>query len=107
LQPQRVTDKKIADMTGDGALPRRSGELVFHEAWERRAFALAVALNQGGDFAWEEFRRNLISTIESGQRESQAPERRRSGYYEHWLIALEKTLAANGIIIPAEQHVTD
>lgn len=106
MHPQRRTDPTIADMTGEGALPRRSGELVFHEAWERRAFALAVALNQDGQFDWEDFRQNLISTIECSQRESQSSESRPAGYYEQWLTALEETLAANGIIIDKNRHAT-
>ncbi|MGI9258645.1 MAG: nitrile hydratase accessory protein [Gammaproteobacteria bacterium] len=107
MYSQRQTDSKVADMTGAGALPRRSGELVFHEAWERRAFALAVALNQDGKFDWEEFRHNLISAIELSESESQAPKYRPTGYYEQWLTALEETLAANSIIIPANEHSKD
>ena len=107
MLPDRPTDPRIADMTGAGALPRRSGELVFHEEWERRAFAMAVALNQDEAFDWEEFRRNLVSAIECSQQASQTAKRRPAGYYEQWLTALEKTLATSGIIILENQRVTD
>ena len=107
MHPERQTDPTIADMTGEGALPRRSGELVFHEAWERRAFAMAVALSQSGKFDWEEFRQNLIVAVECSQRRNQAPKLRPTGYYEQWLTALEETLAANGIMIHRNQHSTD
>ena len=107
MRPQRPTDPVVADMTGSSALPRRSGELVFHEAWERRAFALAVALKQEGKFGWEEFRQNLISAIEFDQSETDTADRQPTGYYEQWLTALEQTLGANGIIILGNQHSTD
>lgn len=40
----RQANKDVAEMSGRVALPRKSGELVFHDNWERRAFAMAVAL---------------------------------------------------------------
>ena len=44
-------------------LPRRNGELVFAEPWESRAFGLAMTLNAGGVFDWEEFRQHLIRAV--------------------------------------------
>lgn len=35
----RQAKPEIAEMPGMSSLPRRSGELVFHEPWERKAFA--------------------------------------------------------------------
>lgn len=106
MEERRQADPAIADMTGSSALPRRSGELVFHERWERRAFALAVALSEAGRYDWEDFRQNLISAIEVGQPEAEASDRRTRGYYEKWLTALERTLFDNGIIIATQNSVS-
>ena len=85
-------------MAGRDALPRRNGELVFHDDWERRAFALAVALCEQGRYPWKEFREQLVTSIAQvsetvDNRDPAAP-----GDFEHWLVALEQTLANNGII---------
>ena len=50
-------------MGGGNSLPRKSGDLVFHDEWEKRAFAMAVALHESGYYQWEEFRSILISEI--------------------------------------------
>jgi nitrile hydratase accessory protein len=82
----------IADMAGPGALPRKSGELVFHAEWERRAFAMAVDLAQQQVFQWSEFQAALIAAIaEAEAGDSTQPTR---GYYESWLVALEHVLNA-------------
>ncbi len=107
MRARRAVDPEVADMTGAAELPRRSGDLVFHEPWERRAFALAVALNRDGQFEWEEFRQNLISAMELGQRKTHTRNHRRVGYYEQWLTALEQTLDDNGIIISGNRYSTD
>jgi nitrile hydratase accessory protein len=77
-------------MHGTG-LPRMSGELVFHDEWERRAFALAVSLAEQGQFAWPKFQAHLIEAVAAA--EADDPLRPSRGYYESWLIALEATLA--------------
>ena len=86
-------------MAGSEALPRRSGELVFHDDWERRAFALAIALCEQGHYSWNEFRDHLIASI------GETPDRLGAdapGYYEHWLTSLETTLAEKGIVASGE-----
>ncbi len=91
---------EIAAMAGSEALPRRNGELIFHDDWERRAFALAVALCEQGHYQWDEFRRHLIASIGSQEDAPENSDPNAPGYYEHWLAALEKTLANIGIIPP-------
>ncbi len=44
----RTVKKEVAYMSGSCALPRSSGELVFDDDWERRIFALGVALCEEG-----------------------------------------------------------
>jgi len=96
--PERETQPAIAEMAGPAALPRKSGELVFHDAWERRAFAMAVALCEQGAFDWEEFRAELIAAIAASGETPAAPNPAAPGYYEHWLASLERTLARKGLI---------
>jgi nitrile hydratase accessory protein len=100
----RVADPQIAEMSGQAGLPRKSGELVFHNPWERRAFALAVALCQRGVYPWNDFRDHLIAEIAASERAektggSGSPPR---SYYENWLAALEKLLIKKGICAPEQ-----
>jgi nitrile hydratase accessory protein len=97
----RVTNPHIAEMTGTASLPRSSGELVFHDLWERRAFAMAVSLCEQGVYQWDEFRDHLIAEIAAGE-QAAGPNARPEdvpSYYQSWLAALEKLLAKKGIIL--------
>jgi len=87
--------REMPDLT---ALPRKSGELVFHHEWERRAFALAIALCEQGHYDWDEFREHLIASIAAAGETPEAPNPTAPGYYEHWLQSLERTLAAKGLL---------
>ena len=95
---EREAQPEIAEMAGPSALPRKSGELVFHAEWERRAFAIAVALCEQGEFEWDEFREGLIAAIAASGETPAAPNPDAPGYYEHWLASLERTLARKGLI---------
>jgi nitrile hydratase accessory protein len=86
-------DRQIADMDGPAALPRKNGELVFNEAWEGRIFGMAVAMSEGQQFDWEDFRQQLIAEIAS---EDQAGSE--STYFERWLAAFERLLDRRGLI---------
>jgi nitrile hydratase accessory protein len=98
MSEARFTDPAIAEMGGLGALPRKSGELVFHHDWERRAFALAIALCEQGHFAWDEFREHLIGSIAASGETPAAPDPGAPSYYEHWLASLEQVLADKGLL---------
>ena len=94
----RKTNPDISNMATGTALPRKSGELVFHDRWERRAFALAVTLCEQGHYHWDEFREHLISEIQNDPADSSASADHNSpGYYEHWLNSFEKLLTEKGI----------
>lgn len=89
MSAERRARPDVAEM-GLAALPRKSGELVFHDDWERRAFALAVSLAEQGLFEWQEFQRQLIAAVgEAEHGDAQHPNR---GYYESWLVSLERLL---------------
>lgn len=100
----RLTNAHIAQMEGSAALPRSSGELVFHDLWERRIFSLTVALHEQGRYSWDEFRDRLIDAIAHTEQHAMASAEDSSSptYYEHWFASLEKLLIAKGICTPAE-----
>ena len=91
----------IAEMQAQSALPRKSGEMVFHNDWERRAFAIAVSLAEQGVFEWSEFQQQLIRAIaEAEQDDPQNPSR---GYYESWLVAMEGLLKEKELLDDPKQ----
>jgi nitrile hydratase accessory protein len=90
VSAERHARSDIADMAR-AALPRKSGELVFHDDWERRAFALAVSLAEQGLFEWSEFQQQLIAAVAEAERND--PQQPTRGYYESWLVSLERLLA--------------
>ena len=92
-----VTQRRIADMEGSTALPRQSGELVFHDPWEGEAFAIAVALCERGEYPWHDFQQQLITHIAAADRPEVPPETRPT-YYESWLAALESLLIDKKIL---------
>jgi nitrile hydratase accessory protein len=94
----RATNETIADMTGAAALPRRSGELVFHDEWERRVFAMAVALCEQGVYSWDDFRAHLIAAIAATGETPEHPKPDARGYFEHWLASFERVLAEKDIL---------
>jgi len=99
----RLTDPRIAEMNGAVALPRKSGELVFHDPWERQVFALAVALCEQGLYQWDEFRDRLIAEIAAEPTEGTEDARSSPpSYYEHWLAAFEKLVIEKGICTPEQ-----
>ena len=98
----RRTDSAIADMRGAAALPRRSGEMVFHDPWERRAFALAVAMCERGHYRWDEFRERLVAAIASTGEAPGDSGPATPGYYEHWLASLEALLRDKDLVNPPE-----
>jgi nitrile hydratase accessory protein len=96
----RQTHPEIAEMVGPASLPRRSGELVFHDPWERKVFAMAVTLYEQGLFEWEEFRERLMAEIATAEHAagSHALPSVLPSYYESWLAAFEKLLREKGIV---------
>jgi nitrile hydratase accessory protein len=78
-------------------LPRAApGEPAFAEAWQARAFAIAVELNRQGRLPWPAFTAALGAEIA------------RSGddYWRAWLRALEARLAAEAMAAPEAVEAT-
>ena len=95
---EQQTEQAIANMPGLEGLPRRNGELVFHDDWERRVFALAVSLCEQGQYQWDEFREHLIAAIAAAGETLETPNPGAPGYFEHWLASFEKVLKEKGLL---------
>ncbi|MGH6932899.1 MAG: nitrile hydratase accessory protein [Dongiaceae bacterium] len=81
----------LADLLKDA--PRDQAGLKFDAPWQARAFATMVALAEAGRFRWEEFQQRLIAEVQAGDGDP-------DHYYEHWLAAAEKLLAAKNLVAP-------
>ena len=84
------------DVEGPAAPPRSNGELVFAAPWEGRAFGLTMALVDAGAISYETFRAELIEEIAAW--EADPPVGECYSYYGCWLQALERVVAATGLI---------
>lgn len=91
----------VAEMPSPASLPRKSGEMVFHDDWERRAFALAVSLCEQGYYDWSEFQAELIESVSEAEKGNPLEPAR--SYYESWLLALECLLDKHGLSAVREQ----
>ena len=80
-------------------LPRDEGEPVFAEPWQAQAFALAVKLSGQGHFTWKEWATALADELKVAASRGEPDDG--SHYYEHWLAALERLVAAKGLSDPA------
>ena len=84
---------------GFGPVVAEPDEPVFHTPWERRVFALALAMGFHG-------RWNLDMTRHA--REQMPPaEYLATTYYEHWLFGLERQLVEHGFVTAAELDARD
>lgn len=81
-------------MHGFGPVDPERNEPVFHAEWERRAFALTLAMGARGEW-------NLDMSRYSRENTDPAVYLR-STYYEHWLRGLELLIAERGLVTPRE-----
>ncbi len=84
----------LGGMHGFGPVRPEADEPVFHAPWERRVFALAMAMGFTGTWSLDGSR---------AARESLPPaEYLASSYYAIWLKALERQVAEHGLATEAE-----
>jgi nitrile hydratase beta subunit len=84
----------LGGMHGFGPVAAEPDEPVFHTDWERRAFALTLAMG-----AWRRWNLDMSRSA----REQMAPaEYLATSYYEHWLFGLLRLLAEHGLASPDE-----
>jgi len=72
-------------------LPRDDAGPVFAAPWQAQAFALAVQLHAQGLFSWTQWAEALGAEIHAAGSDDDG-----SRYYELWVAALEKLVAARG-----------
>lgn len=77
------------------ALPMDDEGPVFEAPWQAQAFAMAVRLHEQGLFTWPEWAEVLSGEITAAQ-QSGDPDTGAT-YYNHWLNALERIVAAKGV----------
>jgi len=75
-------------------IPRDAAGPVFRAPWEAHAFAMALALNEKGLFAWSEWSAMLGEEIKKAQAAGD-PDTGET-YYLHWLATLERMVATKG-----------
>ena len=80
------------------SIPRDDGGPVFREPWQAQAFAMTLALHEGGLFTWPEWAAMLAAEIKRAQAAGD-PDTGET-YYHHWLAALERIVAEKGVTDP-------
>jgi nitrile hydratase accessory protein len=76
------------------------GSPVFRQPWEAQAFAMAVRLHEAGHFTWTEWAGALAEQIQKAQAAGDPD--LGDTYYLHWLAALERLVAAKGLVTVEE-----
>ena len=84
----------LGGMHGFGPVVAEPDEPVFHAEWERRAFALTLAMG-----AW---RRWNLDMSRSAREQMPPAEYLATSYYEHWLFGLERLLGETGLLTAEE-----
>ncbi|HET7502739.1 MAG TPA: nitrile hydratase subunit beta [Kofleriaceae bacterium] len=80
----------LGGMHGFGPVVAEPDEPAFHAPWERRAFALTLAMG-----AWRRWNLDMSRS----EREQMPPaEYLSTTYYEHWLYGLERLLVKHGFV---------
>ena len=80
----------LGGMHGLGPINPEKDEPVFHEDWEKRAFALFAGTFVFGGYTVDEFRHEIEKMDPAHYLEAT--------YYEHWLAAFEGLLINHGHI---------
>ncbi len=78
-------------------LPSDADGPVFAEPWQAQAFAMVVALHERGLFSWDEWAHTLSAELKAPTAAADG-----SDYYDCWLRALERMLAAKGVAAAPE-----
>jgi len=89
-----------ADIGALPALPRDEGGPVFKAPWEAQAFAMTLSLHTRGVFTWREWADTLAAELATAAARGEPDDGTR--YYQHWLAALEKLVAAKQLVPDAE-----
>jgi len=96
---RRRVEHLLLELPHQEAIRPENGEVAFETAWEIRAFALALAAHQSGQYEWSQFQQALIAAIRTWEDTGTEEQWR---YYDRWLEALETLLAERGILDESE-----
>ncbi len=92
-------------LDNSAGLPRDDDGPVFRAPWEAQAFALALALYEGGVFTWPEWAQALSAAIARAQAAGDPD--LGATYYRHWLDALETLVLAKGLGHSEQLHALE
>lgn len=96
-----VPDLDLAVRSLPFVIPRGSDDQpVFAEPWQAHAFAMVVALQEKGAFTWAEWAAALGAEIAAAGEQPCLDDG--SAYYQHWLAAIERLVAAKGLTSDAD-----
>ena len=84
----------LGGMHGLGPIDIEADEPVFHAEWERRVFALTLAMGARGE--WN------IDMSRHAREDRDPVDYLSSSYYEIWLKGLEALLSERGLLDPQE-----
>jgi nitrile hydratase len=84
----------LGGMHGFGPVVPEPDEPVFHSEWERRVFALNLAMG-----AWQRWN---LDMFRSAGEQMPPGDYLTTSYYEHWLYGLERVLEQSGLLQPDE-----
>ncbi len=84
----------LGGMHGLGPIDIEADEPVFHAEWERRVFALTLAMGARGE--WN------IDMSRHAREDRDPVDYLSSSYYEIWLKGLEALLSERGLLNPQE-----
>ncbi|MCG7634139.1 nitrile hydratase accessory protein [Gordonia McavH-238-E] len=94
---RQIVEDLVCDLPGG-----RPEDLAFDSPWEIRAFALAVAAHQGGQYEWAQFQGALIASIQEWESSVEDLSDESWSYYRHWVTALEQVLSEIGAVHPGD-----
>ncbi|MEE9276341.1 MAG: nitrile hydratase subunit beta [bacterium] len=84
----------MGGMHGLGPVAPEENEPVFHEAWEKRVFAMVLAMGAWGK--WNiDMNRHSREVMPAGDYLN-------TSYYEHWLFGIERLLVEKGLLTQEE-----
>ena len=92
--------RRDVDLAALKALPRDEAGPTFRAPWEAQAFALTLSLHERGAFAWREWSAALAAELGAAATRGEPDDG--THYYEHWLAALEKLVAAKNVVAREE-----
>ncbi len=88
------------ELSGELAPPMANGEVIFEAPWQSRVFGLARVLCEAGHFEWDEFRSQLIRSIDSW--EQSVSDKQSYEYFDRFLEALSILLTERGLCAKGE-----